>query len=364
MAASLDLNRFNAIMAEYAENYENAPKCTAQIVQFCKMKQYPFKYGELNPHFSVWTKQSTPKSPKTPFGGATVTDPGSIDWDSLWSEYETKYEGSPKKPLHLFNFAKDDKGLSIKYKAARVAFSRIAAERESIEGQTVSAPSALALETNGQSVPTPKCPVLVFPKKRTFDDVEKAKAQFLDLLQQFRSSIMHDPASALQLFHFINESTPYKARYGDVKRCYEEAVKQKWFRRMKRTKKGGKYRRSKSSSSHSSSSSDDMEVDGETDHDVDGDDEEEGVQFVLEIDEEAERQEKAKEEEKKEVAPLEVMDDETFTVLLAGYTAKYENPPRSASQIMNFAKEEGQVYRYKACRVAFQRWNNIWSPKS
>merc|ERR1719495_65526 len=112
MAASLDLHRFNSIMVEYAETYENAPTSTAQVVQFCKSKQYPFKYGELNPLFSVWTKQSTPKSPKMTDGATTASDPDAIDWDSLWSEYETKYEGAPKKPLHLFNFAKEDKGLS------------------------------------------------------------------------------------------------------------------------------------------------------------------------------------------------------------------------------------------------------------
>ena len=99
MAASLDLNRFKSIMAEYAQNYENSPKSTAQVVQFCKSKQYPFKYGELNPLFSVWKKQSTPKSP-TDSGSAANSDV--IDWDSLWSQYETTYEGAPKKPIHLF----------------------------------------------------------------------------------------------------------------------------------------------------------------------------------------------------------------------------------------------------------------------
>ena len=103
-----------------------------------------------------------------------------------------------------------------------------------------------------------------------------------------------------------------------------------------------------------------MEVDGESESENEEEHEDEGVHFVLEVDEEAEQREKIKEEEK-EVVPIDVMDDETFTVLLAGYTAMYKNPPRNASQIMNFAKEEGQCYRYKACRVAFQRWKNIWS---
>jgi len=366
MAATLDLNRFKAIMAEYSDAYENAPSSTAQVVQFCKSKSYPFRYGDLNPMFMVWKKHSTPRSPIT--SGAPSTPMGSpdsdaIDWDSIWSEYEVKYQNAPKKALHLFTFAKEEKGLSIRYKTARDAFTRIAAERQSMEGQVASAPSALALETNGQSAnmtPT-KSLALVFPKKRsrTSDDVELAKTQFLELLTQFRSSIMHDPASPLQLFHFINDSTSYKARYGDVKRCYEMALKEKWFRPMKRTKKGGKKKAPKVDEGN------ETEVDGESgDEEEDGNSsgEEEGVHFVLEIDEEAERKQRMKEEEeRKEIVPQDVMDDETFTVLLAGYTAKYKNPPRNASQIMHFAKEEGQHFRYKACRVAFQRWKNIWN---
>merc|ERR1712141_209727 len=115
---------------------------------------------------------------------------------------------------------------------------------------------------------------------------------------------------------------------------------------MKRVKKGGKTKKETPVSSA-------VEVDSES---------EEGVHFVLEVDEEAERKEQVKVgEECKEMVPLETMDDEEFTVLLAGYTAKYNNPPRNASQIMHFAKEQGQCYRYKACRVAFQRWSNIWT---
>jgi len=178
---------------------------------------------------------------------------------------------------------------------------------------------------------------MVFPrkKKRSPDAEERAKAQFLDILALFRRSILHDPSSPLQLFHFVNEQTEYKAKYGDVRRCYDAAVSQKWFRPMKRTKKGGTTK--------------------------DGGDDEEGARFVLEIDEEAERRERAKEERKEPVVPEDSMDDEAFTVLLAGYSAKYENPPRNAVQIMNFAKEQGQHFKYKACRVAFLRWKNIWS---
>merc|ERR1719242_1262397 len=180
--------------------------------------------------FMIWKKQSTSRSPIT--SGAPSTpmaspDSDSIDWDSIWSEYEVKYQNAPKKALHLFTFAKEEKGLSIRYKAARGAFTRIAAERQSMEGQVASAPSALALETNASVTPS-KSLVLVFPKKRsrTSDDVQLAKTQFLELLTQFRSTIMHDPASPLQLFHFIKDSTSYKARYGDVKRCYEMALKE------------------------------------------------------------------------------------------------------------------------------------------
>merc|ERR1719361_2819070 len=318
--------------------------------------------------FMIWKKQSTPRSPIT--SGAPSTpmaspDSDSIDWDSIWSEYEVKYQNAPKKALHLFTFAKEEKGLSIRYKAARGAFTRIAAERQSMEGQVASAPSAL--QTNASVTPSQsKSLVLVFPKKRsrTSDDVQLAKTQFLELLTQFRSSIMHDPASPLQLFHFIKDSTSYKARYGDVKRCYEMAMKEKWFRPMKRTKKGGKPKRSKKALKVDEGN--ETEVDGESGDEEEDEDggshSDEGVHFVLEIDEEAERRQRMKEEEeRKEIVPQDIMDDETFTVLLAGYTAKYQNPPRNASQIMHFAKEEGQHFRYKACRVAFQRWKNIWN---
>merc|ERR1712079_612558 len=121
-----------------------------------------------------------------------------------------------------------------------------------------------------------------FPKKRsrTSDDVELAKTQFIELLTQFRSNIMHDPKSALQLFHFINDSTSYKARYGDVKRCYEMALKEKWFRPMKRTKKGGKSKKSKSSLKVDEGN--ETEVDGESGDEEEEEEqsgEEEGVRF-------------------------------------------------------------------------------------
>jgi len=155
---------------------------------------------------------------------------------------------------------------------------------------------------------------------------------------------------------------PTHFRYGDVKRCYEMALKEKWFRPMKRTKKGGKSKKSKSALKVDEGN--ETEVDGESGDEEEEEEqsgEEEGVHFVLEVDEEAERRQRMKEEEeRKEIVAQDVMDDETFTVLLAGYTAKYKNPPRNASQIMHFAKEEGQHFRYKACRVAFQRWKNIW----
>merc|ERR1719499_2908150 len=108
--------------------------------------------------FMIWKKQSTPRSPitsgapSTPMGDSTNSD--EIDWDSIWSEYETKYQNAPKKALHLFTFAKEEKGLSIRYKAARGAFTRIAAERQPMEGQVASAPSALALETNASVTPS------------------------------------------------------------------------------------------------------------------------------------------------------------------------------------------------------------------
>merc|ERR1712154_608251 len=79
--------------------------------------------------------------------------------------------------------------------------------------------------------------VLKVTKYTSDDDLVFIKAKFLELLQAFRSSILHDPVSPLQLFNFINEDTQYKVRYGDVKKCYNYAVKHKWFQPMKRIKK-------------------------------------------------------------------------------------------------------------------------------
>lgn len=90
----------------------------------------------------------------------------------------------------LYSFAKEDKGLSIRYKTARGAFTRIAAERMSKEGQTVSAPSAVALETNGQNAPSEKVSILVFPKKRSSEDTEKAKTQFLEVMTYDHSQFL------------------------------------------------------------------------------------------------------------------------------------------------------------------------------
>merc|ERR1712244_160926 len=113
--------------------------------------------------------------------------------------------------------------------------------------------------------------VLKVTKYTSDDDLVFIKSKFLELLQAFRSSILHDPVSPLQLFNFINEDTEYKVRYGDVKKCYNYAVKHKWFKPMKRMKKVKKKQVQK-------------QPEGES-------------PFVLEVDHEKIRNEQIKEEE-------------------------------------------------------------------
>ncbi len=109
-------------------------------------------------------------------------------------------------------------------------------------------------------------------------------------------------------------------------------------------------------------------TDNETAVNSEGDenDENEG-DFVLEVDHETIEKEKLKklkeEEEKKEVVVNGMMTDGQFDDILIEYDIKYKNPPRTASQIMNFAKEMGQIFKYKACRIAYTRWKNVRGAK-
>merc|ERR1712115_692573 len=144
------------------------------------------------------------------------------------------------------------------------------------------------------------------------------KAKYLECLEAFRRHIMHDPASALQLFNFINgEDMSYSVRYGDVKNCHQYAIKHQWFQPMRRKKKSKKKKAEIVN----------VEV---SDHETEGG---EGG-----------------------CAVYEMMSDEQFDHVLAQYNVKYHNPPRNASQIMNFAKEIELIFKYKACRIAFNRW--------
>merc|ERR1712204_99089 len=75
-------------------------------------------------------------------------------------------------------------------------------------------------------------------KKTSSEQLEQIKEKYVECLEAFRRHIMHDPASALQLFNFINgEDTSYSVRYGDVKKCHQYAIKHQWFQPMRRRKK-------------------------------------------------------------------------------------------------------------------------------
>jgi len=380
----LDLLRFNSIIEEYSSSFQNPPKNAHQIAQFCKDRRYSLKYGQIAPFFNIWSKQQESKTTSTTTGGPIVTkgaverrdsdeeeeeeEEDEIDWDAFWDEYKEKYQYVPKKAVHLWNFAREDKKLlTIKYKEARAAFDRIVAERaevcspKPVEGRTrsntdlglKSAVSSMSMSTLG-SIDGNKIELkLKIGRYSSEEDVDSIKSSFLECLESFRAAIKHDPANALQLFNFINEDTTYKVRYGDVKSCLNYATKHKWFKPMKRMKKVYKTKKDEGSSPDN----DDNEVvASEVNDSSDG----EGVQFVLEVDHEKIEAEKRKQAEaQKKVVVLEVMADDEFDAVLLEYNNHYENPPRNASQIMNFAKEFlGQIYKYKACRIAFNRWKN------
>merc|ERR1719384_1819739 len=166
-----------------------------------------------------------------------------------------------------------------------------------------------------------ECLQLRVTKYTSSEDLIQIKSKYMECLEAFRRSILHDPRSALQLFNFINESMPYKVRYGDVKNCHNFAVKHKWFQPMKRKKKTNK---AKTVTKECDSS--------------------EGEEaYILEVDHDAIKK-KAEEEEKKEVIVLEAMSDDQFDDVLRQYRVKYENPPRNASQI-EFCKRNRFIFQ-------------------
>jgi len=377
--APLNVTKFREIIDEYQVAFTNPPKTANQVAQFCKDKQYCYKYGELNPFFVVWThQQQQQEQQRTETAGNDCErapqehEAQEIDWDAFWNEYQEQYGNAPKNPVHLWNFAKEEKSVSVKYKEARTAFDRITKDRASattsplpIEGRrrSVTSLSDLSLKNASRSTTSPvfdtqstpaedsgKVEIRLKIGKYTADEeLDGIKTLFLECLNAFRASILHDPRNAVQLFNFINEDTTYRVRYGDVKSCYTYAARHDWFTPMKRMKK--------------------VVTDGAAEEVVaevvmgdanDCDHEEEGVQFVLQVDhdkiEQKRQQQNKKEEEKKESVALDLMLDEQFDALLVQYLARYENAPRNASQIMNFATELGQNFKYKACRIAFQRW--------
>jgi len=347
----IDLNQFNKIMKEYSASFENAPKATSEIVQFCKAREYNYKYGQLNPLFSVWQKQNVSTTKTTTNDITSSAD--SIDWSAFWDEYTSKYQYPPKNAVHLWNFAKEEKFVSVKYRTARTAFDRLFKEHtvSTIEGRTRSNTdlgnkSSMQSNTKKQTQAN-ECLKLRVTKKTSSEQLEQIKAKYLECLEAFRRHIMHDPASALQLFNFINgEDMSYSVRYGDVKNCHQYAIKHQWFQPMRRKKKSKKKKVSVSEQEIVN-----VEV---SDHETEGG--EGGCSAVYELEIDADALLQNAEEEKKQVIVYEMMSDEQFDHVLGQYNVKYHNPPRNASQIMNFAKEIDLVFKYKACRIAFNRW--------
>merc|ERR1712087_192901 len=133
------------------------------------------------------------------------------------------------------------KFVSVKYKTARSAFDRIMKERTLpiIEGRSRSDTDLGIKETDNINVKNneKECLQLKISKHTSSEDLIQIKSKYMECLDAFRRSILHDPRSALQLFNFINESMPYKVRYGDIKSCHNVAIKDKWFQPMRRKKK-------------------------------------------------------------------------------------------------------------------------------
>jgi len=272
-----------------------------------------------------------------------------IHYDSLWDEYQIKYQYSPKKALHFWNFIKEEKFLSIKFKDARFAFNRISRERavSDIEGCVASNNSTDFILKTENNPNNDIVLILKVTKYTSSKDLAEIKIKFLELLQTFRSTILDDPASALQLFNFINERTKFKVKHGDVVSCYDYAVKHEWFEPMKRM-----YKKTKSENNESEEGSDY--------HDSNEGEKEPEFELVVDHEKrEKNKKKKRKNKTKKVKVCLDVMSDEQFDELLVEYNVLYENPPRNASQIMVFGKQIGRNYKYKACRNAFARWVDL-----
>merc|ERR1719229_1048999 len=108
-----------------------------------------------------------------------------------------------------------------------------------IEGRSRSDTDLGIAEMENVNVKSKKneCLKLKISKHTSSEDLIQIQSKYTECLEAFRRSILHDPRSALQLFNFINEFMPYKARYGDVKSVHKYAIKQKWFQPMRRIKK-------------------------------------------------------------------------------------------------------------------------------
>jgi len=362
----LNMERFEEIMTAYSSSYNNSPRSTAQLVEFCKSKQYRFKYGQLRPFYSVWrTKKdeakaaaklaakasTTPGSTATPTPKAESEDEDEdeeqeIDWNALWAEYRAKHGYPPKKALHLWNFAKDEKRLAVPYKIARQAFDKMIVENtpskatSTAEGRRASISATTQKDSHILS--------LRVTRRSSDERIAEIKAKFLELLESFRAQIRHDPRDAHQLFTFVVEHTPYKARYGDLAKCLKYGAKHGWYAPMKRK-----------SLKKPVIVSEKTEVTEGADESA-----EEGVEYELEVDHEKMAALKIEHgdnvEEKAELELIEVLSDSEFEVVLAAYAAEYENPPRNAAQVRRFAnvqcEKKGQTLKYKAVRIAFDRW--------
>lgn len=360
----LNMARFEEIISAYSSSYNNSPRSTAQLVQYCKSKQYRFKYDQLRPFYSVWrTKRDESKAvAKAALAATAQTTPGTpkpddreaIDWAVFWTEYRTKHGYPPKKALHLWNFAKDDKHLAVSYKVARQAFDRMIVENTpseptAIEGRTRSASSVTSSATNILSLRV---------TRRTSDErLSEIKSKFLELLESFRKEIRHDPRDAHQLFTFVTEHTPYKARHGDLAKCLSYGAKHEWYAPMKR--KTLKKPKIVSERDTTEGTDRDEGTDVEAEEGVEAESE-----FVLEVDHERMAALKISSgdatEEKAELTLIEVLSDGDIEVVLAAYAVEFDNPPRNAAQVRRFAnvhyEQKGQRLKYKAVRFAFDRW--------
>jgi len=353
MTAMIDTQQFDKMMKEYANSFEKKPSSAHQLVQFCKDRNYSFKYKQLNVHLSIWLKQqtqtgtaqsNTKTDTKTP---AHKQSKEVVDFDRFWDEYQTKYGYSPKNARKFLSFIKEGKKIIIKFKAARDAFTRISKERIVSEvegGATSDTETYFILKKQGNDNET--ILKLKIDKNTSTEQLEQIKTKFIELLQCFRAIICDDPRSPLHFYNFINDRTKYKVSHGDVQYVYKYALEQEWFEPMKRVYKNKKNKRVYKEQSD----------EGSDCHSDEGDAEFELVPA-------AEKKKTSKKKKKCKKVIHDVMTDKDLDAILSQYAKEYENKPTNAAQIQKFGKEIGQNYKWRAVRIAFARWTDFRGAK-